>query len=381
MQVELSTLIYGIVFAWWLFIASFIFAGIRRTEKAPHRRKHDSTFSVIIATTALNSNLKNLILRLGEQNFDSEKFELILIFNNCQLKNNSLEFFKSVTFQYKILFAAEQPNWSSKKNALWQGAQAAKNTFLIFTDADCTVAKCWLSKIAEFCSHNLDVLLGYAPIISRQQNLAGILAEVDSSINNLSAAAGAGWQKPFMANGRNLVIRRELYLNSRSLTKISGWVSGDDDLLVQRINAQNKLKTEYCYDKAAHVESDAPQNLPQYLLRRGRHVSAAFGYSPMVKFSFAFYEISRVILLAACPLVLTATHATKFLIIPALCFSIEYLLLKYFHKKCASKLAFWRYCIWLTFSSFTSIMALILYLFATEKWPTTRTLIENRNGA
>ena len=247
MQQDIFFIFSSFLFLCWHLLACFIFAGINKAATSKCTLHSNPTFSIIIATRSVNSSLIKIINTLQQQNIDPGRFELILVFNNCQFSDVKIDELKSASFLNKIIFSAENSDWSSKKNALWQGAMTAKNDYLIFTDSDCRITKQWLAGITENCSDNRDIIFGYAPIIPVNRSVAGILAEVDSCVNNSAAAAGAGWQKPFMANGSNLIIRRKIYLNPQFMAKIRKRTSGDDDLLVQRMQAEFDLNTGFCF--------------------------------------------------------------------------------------------------------------------------------------
>ncbi len=382
MQLILPFILLPLLALAWFSILLFIFTGLKKAQSTTFYNPDNCTFSIIVAARNDSMSLARLLNQLRNQDFTHENFELILVFNGqTEIPVTVPARLKNSTFEYQIHKVIPRCGWSNKKNALWHGAQLAGNAFLVFTDADCRPPATWLSILAKLCTPTTDLVMGFAPIQTNKKNLAGILSEIDALINNVSAAAGAGWQHPFMASGRNLIIRRELYNNLNILPAISHRISGDDDLLVQRLNAKNHLHCKFSFTAETHVASEAPVDLRQYFLRRGRHVSASSGFTPGVALGFALYELLRVLFMLLPLIIIAGNLPAGFLIIPVSCFAFEGALLQYFSKRCQTRFSIWRYFIWLLLSSFVSFMALIYFYFATDKWPAAEKHARNQDDS
>ena len=101
--------------------------------------------------------------------------------------------------------------------------------------------------------------------------------------------------RPYIAVGRNLLIKREVLLNEMKRAVIPGVISGDDDLLITRLSFNHSIAGLTASD--AHTRSKPRKNWTSYLRQKARHVSTSPYYRMHSKFLlqliygflFAFY--------------------------------------------------------------------------------------------
>ena len=92
------------------------------------------------------------------------------------------------------------------------------------------------------------------------------------------------------------------------------------------------------------------------------------------------WEVSRSLFLLLCVLVGISTLAPYYLLMPVICFTVAWLILRYFKNKCNESLSLWRYSIWLLGSSFVSFLALLIFILAKDKWPNSENKIKGMHG-
>ncbi|KAA3615534.1 MAG: glycosyltransferase [Calditrichaeota bacterium] len=355
----------------WFSLIFLIYQGVKKSKICPAPYQKNPAFSIIIAARNESQNICRLISALQNQEYPHENFELILVLNNCLdnteiLANKSLQ---DVTFRYQLISLAGNDAISPKKQALWHGANLARNPILVFTDADCFPQSKWLRTLAEHFTANTEIVIAFAPLKASKMNLVEKVAQFDAVINNLAAAAGVGLGFPFMANGRNIAIKRELYLESRALPKLNHIISGDDDLLVQKLNNFKPLHARFCFEPSGHVHSFAPSTFYSYLMRRGRHVSVAKNFHFRVAVGFGIYQVVGFLLLILPIFSITEEVLLIFMGLTFLRIAAEAGLIRFFLRQSKASFSPLNFIIWLFLSPLLSVISLIVFYRAGDKWP------------
>ena len=121
-----------IQFIYYLFIFGKFSFG-KKTEGTPKRLP----ISIIVCAKNEEENIKKYFQTLVTQNYPD--YEIVLI--DDASSDETLELFESYEKQYANVKLVKVQNneafWGNKKFALTLGIKAAKNEYLVFTDADC----------------------------------------------------------------------------------------------------------------------------------------------------------------------------------------------------------------------------------------------------
>lgn len=119
--------------------------------------------SVIICTYNREKYLFNVLKSIADNDFPVEKYEIILINNNCT-DNTEIEYhrfqtsFPNVNLRY---FIEKKQGLSYARNL---GISEAKGEILIYVDDDATVNKVFLSSYASFFEHNKNAYAAGGPV-------------------------------------------------------------------------------------------------------------------------------------------------------------------------------------------------------------------------
>lgn len=188
--------------------------------------------SVIISARNEAKNLAENLPAILEQNY--RDFEVIVV-NDCSL-DDSEEVLKELCSKYphlKVVVVTEHDRFKTgKKFALTMGIKAAKNEYLLFTDADCHPASSnWIGLMAANFKRGTEIVLGYSPYKSRGGFLNAFIRfeTIRTAINYLSAALAGN---PYMGIGRNLAYTKTLFFKNKGFASHMHVMSGDDDLFV-----------------------------------------------------------------------------------------------------------------------------------------------------
>ncbi|MBP9790445.1 MAG: glycosyltransferase [Bacteroidia bacterium] len=255
---------------YWFFFRRLAFYKYDQVTGGPH------PVSVIVCAKNEVLRLQKYLPAVLEQAYPD--FEVIVI-NDCSWDETG-EYLESIAQQYpqlKIVTIKEQEKYRhGKKFALTLGIKAAKNEYLLFTDADCIPAgKNWLSLMQRHFARNTEIILGYGPY-QKEPGFLNKLIRYDTfhiATQYLSAALG---KNPYMGVGRNLAYKKDLFFRTKGFAKHNHILSGDDDLFVnENGNSQN---TAVELDPESFTYSEAKKTFGQWFAQKKRHMSTARHY-------------------------------------------------------------------------------------------------------
>ncbi|MBN2777986.1 MAG: glycosyltransferase [Bacteroidales bacterium] len=227
--------------------------------------------SVIIACRNEEKNLPKLLESLKNQDYQGGH-EIIIV--NDHSSDKSTEIINDLYFDGLYLFELPR-NLSGKKDALRFGAKNAKGDILLFTDADCIVPKNWITIMStQLTAQNSDMLCGPVEFKKTKSFLNGLFRLEFMSLTG-SGAAGFFINKPFMCNGANFSIRKDIYLKNMDLIR-DDFSSGDDVFLLHQISKTGKAK--FLLQSDAIVKTNSPQSLKDFFSQRIRWASKTTGY-------------------------------------------------------------------------------------------------------
>jgi cellulose synthase/poly-beta-1,6-N-acetylglucosamine synthase-like glycosyltransferase len=136
-----------------------------------------------------------------------------------------------------------------------QGIKKAKEEIIVFTDADCLVPPTWLETLGRYFDENTGLVQGitaYEYVPGMNRFFFGIQA-VDFLSHGVVSAAAIGANLPLNSNANNFAFRKKAFDEASGYGADSAVVSGDDDLLLQRIWRNTPWRIWYMADAAGKV--------------------------------------------------------------------------------------------------------------------------------
>lgn len=264
------------------------FALLKTSETAPSEKY---PVSLIICAKNEAENLKNHIPRWQQQQYPN--FEIILI--NDASADDTLEVMEHFAENDPRIQIVNVKNneafWANKKYALTLGIKRAKNTRLVFTDADCYPASDgWLATMASRFSDEKQLVLGYGPYEKRPGFLNRIIRfETLMTAVQYFSYAQAG--TPYMGVGRNLAYTSNLYYENKGFMSHIKIPSGDDDLFVNE--AATSKNVAICTAPEAFTYSLPKKKKKKWILQKKRHYSTAKRYKPKHRFLLGAYYVGN----------------------------------------------------------------------------------------
>jgi cellulose synthase/poly-beta-1,6-N-acetylglucosamine synthase-like glycosyltransferase len=166
---------------------------------------------------------------------------------------------------------------SPKKRALAAGFSAAKGEILMTTDADCIAEPGWLRSMAMRFEPDIGIvqgpkrIRGNGSVLSRYQE-----HEVFGLVSIEAATFALG--RPMIASAPSLAYRKTLYESVGGFDGIEDSVSGDDDLLVRKMQKVPRWKVAYNPSSEACVTTSPAGTWKEMLLQRARWSSNGAHY-------------------------------------------------------------------------------------------------------
>ena len=256
--------------------------------------KFAKPLSIIICAKNEFDNLqKNLPVILAQ---DYPEFEVIVV--NDQSIDNSKLFLEELAKENSRLVVVNIDDFVThplgKKFALTLGIKTAKYEHLLLTDADCIPNSLdWASQMsANF--NDADIVIGYGAY-EKKKGFLNKMIRFDTfnvaqhylsfSLNRLT----------YMGVGRNLAYKKSLFFDNKGFASHIHIPSGDDDLFIQEISANNNVAIEML--ECSHTTSQVKENWKDWFYQKRRHISTSSFYKFRFKLLLGMYPLAQFLFL------------------------------------------------------------------------------------
>lgn len=221
-----------------------------------------------------------------------------------------------------LLRVAPTPGgWAPKKYALSKAIARSDGEIILTTDADCIAPPTWIEGMVRHFEPGIDIVAGPVTL-----DYPGIRPTLWTRLQNLDlfslfAAAVGGMSRGIItASGGNLAYRREAYRRSGGLEAIRELVSGDDDLLVQRMVSTADAGFRFSIDPGTIVTTRPHTRVREFLRQRRRWASKAVHQGPRNLFFLLVTFLLNLLLAAA---LIAALVSGRGLIVPLVCLAAK----------------------------------------------------------
>ena len=229
--------------------------------------------SIIVCAKNERENLQaHLPLWLAQEQVG---FELIIVDDSSE--DGSGQWLDEHSEKYpslRVLHVEKPIGYQGKRYALWKGIEAARHDFVLLTDADCAPSSSvWAAGMAGKLGPGIDLVLGAAPLLP-DIGFLNAFARYEAIYTLMLYGSAARHGQPYMGVGRNILYRKAAL--DLSILKQPGALSGDDDLMVNKI--ARRENTALCIHPDALCFSATAQNWKSFLRQKKRHVSTGSSY-------------------------------------------------------------------------------------------------------
>ena len=258
------SIIYVAVFMWLTY----------HWVRIPHGRtvySEEVRFSVLIPVRNESKNIRHLLLDLKNQQYATQNFEVIVIDDDSSdgTKEAVGELIGEVGYKLRYIQLSDK---SGKKAALSVGVAQASNEIILATDGDCRVGPKWIAAYAA-CYKSENVAMVAGPVRMIDKNLIGKFQKLEfaSLIGFGAAAISSG--NPSTCNGANMSYRKKVFVEVNGYEGNEGIPSGDDEFLLQKINASRPGQIIFLKNREAIVETAAKETVSELFNQRIRWTS------------------------------------------------------------------------------------------------------------
>lgn len=276
---------------YYLFFSIFLFS----TKKKFYKTIPQLPVSVIICAKNEAENIKKFLPSIINQNYPN--FEIVLINDGSTDKTlEIMEFFEKKNNNIKIVNVEPVESfWGNKKYALTLGIKAAKNDYLLFTDADCKpISKKWITEMTKQFTNKKQIILGYGKYM-KENKLVNLLVRYETLLTAMQYFSYEKAKIPYMGVGRNLAYHKDEFYKVKGFINHIHIKSGDDDLFIR--DASTKENTTICVNPNSFTLSKAPESFKQWFRQKRRHISTANNYKLKHQILLGLFFLTKVLFL------------------------------------------------------------------------------------
>ncbi len=272
-------LFISVIFILGYAILLFYFrAGWNKTNEVKIRKDYNPSTKVSIIIPARNeeNSIGILIKNILAQIYPPELTEIIVIDDHSTDQTAQVvgmfPMVKLITLsdftQGKILNAY-------KKKAIETGIRQSSGELIITTDADCAMCEFWLLSIVYYYEQRHHKLIASPVAFFNKKNWFQIFQSIDFFTMQGVTGALSYFKSGTMCNGANLAYTREAFDQVKGFDGIDDIASGDDMLLMYKIENAFPRQTSYLKCKDAIVYTDGMDSISSFLQQRIRWASKA----------------------------------------------------------------------------------------------------------
>ena len=266
----------------WKSLPSYISKAIPDQEALPF-------VSIIIAARNEERDIASCIDSINQQTYPKNKFELIIV--NDHSTDRTAEVIQSIANENLQLinlqeFTQNKRLNSYKKKSIETALKYAKGELIITTDADCIVPKKWIETIVSYYKERQLVFIAAPVVFARAgaqdsfgKKLLVIFQSLDfMTLQGITGASVSG-KVHNMCNGANLAYTKDAFTRVNGFEGIDNIASGDDMLLMNKIQQRFPDKIDFLKSKEAIVETNAEETLYGFINQRIRWASKSDQYA------------------------------------------------------------------------------------------------------
>jgi cellulose synthase/poly-beta-1,6-N-acetylglucosamine synthase-like glycosyltransferase len=257
------------VYCFMLFLAVFPYL-LQNNKKQKIIFQKAVFVSVVVAARNEEKNITKLLDTLSSQHYPAENYEVLIVNDNSS--DNTQEFIENYLAENTIITAHvfHIKNASpSKKYALEYAVSKAKGEIILFTDADCLVDEDWISSYAAlFQNKKLQFATGKIHLLGKK-NLLYAFQQMEWSALMAITASSIYYSFPLMANGANMAIRKQAFVDVNPYKESNDIASGDDMFLLTAVKKRYGSKA-ICFSMNSQVNTTAADNFFSFIRQRIR---------------------------------------------------------------------------------------------------------------
>lgn len=278
---SIALLIFVLIYAVTLWQLTAGYQKIRSFEAGTIQpRTH---FSIVVPFRNEAENLPRLLQSFEQLNYPLELFEIILV------DDASSDGSERIVYQWRMnhglyhvtLLENIRRSGSPKKDAIARAIPIALGSWILTTDADCSLPKEWLSTLDLYIQKHQPEMVAAPVMYEKTRGFLRQFQQLDLVSLQAVTIGSFGFGLPFMANAANLGYTKKLYNDLGGFEGSLHQPGGDDVFLLQKAAQKFPEKVHYVKAKQAIVQTQTEKSWAQLLNQRIRWAAKASNYTSL----------------------------------------------------------------------------------------------------
>lgn len=248
------------------------------------------TLSVIVPARNEADHIESCLQSLFHQDLAKNLYEVIVVNDGSTDETAALaRKWIGGAVNIQVIDLKPREGTAFKKYAIEQGIETAKlGSIMVCTDADCVHHPKWLSSILQEFNRGKIHFLAAPVVYHTQPNLLSVFQTLDfMTLQGITAASvSMGWHS--MCNGANLAYTRKAFNKVNGFAGIDKLPTGDDMLLMHKIETTFPNGTSYLCNHQAMVYTHPVDTWKGFFMQRIRWASKAAFYQDKRIFAVLF---------------------------------------------------------------------------------------------
>jgi len=267
---------------YFVLIIIYIFGWLSKDEYQPSGHPPKTKVAVLVPARNEEAHISKTIGSILAQTYPDSLYEILIIDDHSEDRTaelvNAISAKNLKLLDLKSLSTFNKDKGSFKKQAIATAIDQTDAELIITTDADCLAGPEWISTIVDYYeTHDVKLITG--PVIFHQdKNLIQKFQNLDFSGMMLLTGASDELNMSNMCNGANLAYSKEAFLKVDGFSGIMDNPSGDDLMLMHKIDTEYPAETVFLKSEKAIVKTLAPETFKEFTQQRLRWASKSRGY-------------------------------------------------------------------------------------------------------
>ncbi|MFK7798361.1 MAG: glycosyltransferase [Aureispira sp.] len=243
----------------------------------PANYQPQTSVTVLIAARNEEQQISHCVEALLAQKFPTHLLEIYIIDDHSTDNTASIvQTYNQQSAHLHLISLTE--NQTGKKAAIAAGIQASTHNLIVTTDADCTMQNNWLAYITSIYEAQRPKFIAAPVCFYQEENVLERFQSLDFMGMMAVSAAGIKGQFMGLCNGANLAYERQVFEEVQGFEGIDHLPSGDDMLLLQKIQTRYPSQITYLKNRKASTFTKAKTTLHDFLQQRLRWASKSSAY-------------------------------------------------------------------------------------------------------
>ncbi len=266
-----------------------------------------TTISVVIAARNEEHNIGSCIEAIRAQEYPDNLLQVVVVDDHSTdntagvVKRYGSDRVKYINLREHL--DSDDTIIAYKKKALATGIAHSSGHLIVTTDADCIPPKQWLLHIAQLYEKEMPVMI-VAPVdLTNNNSIVEVFQSLDFMSMQGITAASHFMNMGNMSNGANLAFSRDAYEHVGGYAGIDHLASGDDYLLMMKLQKVYSGRIAYLKSPLAIVPTPPQHDWAGFYRQRVRWASKSGKYDDKkmtTVLSFVYlYDLSLVVLAVA----------------------------------------------------------------------------------